>query len=174
MLAHSIQREKLFKVHTPELWPTINRDGCRKSAISLDTQPHHHHTRAVGRRVKSQIECSNASGIGENHEGEPAFPQELVRLRIAELEIDFQMVDVRHRPGVAPMPPRGFFSWVVVLLEGVSGSRTFTCQYLLIHGFVALCSRVKGSLGNRWQVFLLGPRDVLAVAKAAWFGQEWL
>src|SRR6266536_4119073 len=54
VLAHSIQREKLFKVHTPELWPTVNRNGRGESSIPFDTQPHHHHGRAVGRRVKGQ------------------------------------------------------------------------------------------------------------------------
>ena len=91
------------------------------------------------------------------------LPRSWFVLQFAELEIDFQMIDVRHRPGVAPMPTRGFFGPVVIFLERVSGSRTFTCQYLLVHAFVALCSRVKGSLGDGWQMFLLGLRDVLAV-----------
>src|SRR5258706_12879484 len=39
----------------------------------------------------------------------------------------FLMVDVRHRPGVVPMPMDGFFGVVVVFLERVSGSCPFTC-----------------------------------------------
>src|SRR5713226_7349537 len=127
VLAHSIQREKLFKVHTPELWPTINRNSRGESPIPLDTQPYDHHGRAVRRRIKGQVKRSNAPGIREDHEREPAFAQELVRFGIAELEIDFQMVDVRHRPGVASMAMDGFFCGVVVFLERVSGTGTFTC-----------------------------------------------
>src|SRR5258708_26586992 len=82
------------------------------------------------------------------------------------------MVDVRHRPGIAPMPTDGFFGGVVVFFERVSGSRTFACQYLLIHGFVTLCSRVKGSLGDGWQIFLLGLRDVLAVGSPFGFTRD--
>src|SRR5258708_28175932 len=115
--ALSIKREKLFKVHAPELWPSINRNGRGESSIPLDTPPHHHHGRAVGRRIEGQVKRSNAPGIREDHEREPAFAQELVRFGIAELEIDFQMVNVRHRPGVAPMPMDGFFGGVVRFLE---------------------------------------------------------
>src|SRR5258705_6996951 len=73
------------------------------------------------------------------------------------------MVNVCHRPGIAPMPMDGFFGEVMVFLEWVSGSRSFTCQYLLVHAFVTFCSRVKGSLGDGWQMFLLGLCDVLTV-----------
>src|SRR6266568_6700735 len=79
------------------------------------------------------------------------------------------MVDMRHRPGVAPVPMDGFFGPVVVFLERVSGSCPFTCQYLLVHAFVTLCSRVKGSLGDGWQMFLLGLRNVLAVGSPLGF-----
>src|SRR5260370_27132096 len=82
------------------------------------------------------------------------------------------MVDVGHRRGVAPMAIDGLFGWVVVLLEWGSGSRSFSCQYLLIDCFVALCSRVKASLGDGWQVFLLGLRDVLAVGSPFGFARE--
>ena len=127
VLAYSIQCEKLFKVHAPELWPTIDRDGRGKSPIPLDTKSHHHHTGAVGGGIKGQVKRSNAPGMREDHEREPAFAQELVCFGITELEIDFQMVDMRHRPGVVPMPMDGFFGGVVVFLEGVSGSCPFTC-----------------------------------------------
>src|SRR6266852_4317508 len=100
--------------------------------------------------------------MGENHEGQPAFPQELVGLGIAELEIDFQVVDMCHGPGVASMPVDGFFSLMVIFLEWIGSSRTFACQDLLVHGLVALCLLVKGALGDGWQMFLFGlydPRD---------------
>ena len=79
------------------------------------------------------------------------------------------MIDVRHRPGVAPMPMDGFFGGVVVFLERVSSSCSFTRQYLLVRAFVTFCSRVKGSLGDGWQMFLLGLREVLAVASPLGF-----
>lgn len=107
MLAHSIQREELFKVHASELWPSINRNGRGKPPMPLDTQPHHHHAGAVRGRIKGQVKRSNAPGRRKDHEREPAFAQELVRFGIAELEIDFQMVDMRHRPSVTAMSMDG-------------------------------------------------------------------
>src|SRR5258707_13544570 len=59
VLAHSIQREKMFKVHAPELWPTINRNGRREPSIPLDTQPHYNHAKAVKGRAKGQVKARN-------------------------------------------------------------------------------------------------------------------
>src|SRR6266566_1546032 len=172
VLAHAVQGEQLFKVHAPELWSTVYGDSCGKSPVPLDTQPHHHHTGAVGRRIEGQVERSNAPGIRKDHEREPAFAQELVCLGIAELEIDFQMVDMCHRPGVTAMSIDRFFRWMVIFFERVSGSRPFTYKHLFIDSLVALCLLVKGALGDGWQMFLFGLCDVLAVGSPFGLARE--
>src|SRR5713226_5482226 len=77
-----------------------------------------------------------------------------------------------HGPGVASMPVESFCSWMMVFLEWIGSSCTFAYKDLLIHGLVALCLFVKGSLGDGWQFFLFGLSDVLAVGSPFGLARE--
>src|SRR5947207_8666916 len=54
----------------------------------------------------------------------------------------------------------------------VLGSCPFAYKGLLIHGLVALCLFIKSSLGDRWQMFLFGLRNVLAVGSPFGFARN--
>ena len=73
------------------------------------------------------------------------------------------MVNVSHGPRIRSVGADGPLTWVMILFEGVSSTRPFACEELLIDRFVALGLRVKGALRNGWQTFLLRLVEVLAV-----------
>src|SRR6266568_199940 len=87
MFAYSVQGEKLLKVHTSKLRPTINRNGRWQASIPFDTQTKDRKAGAITGRIKSKVVSGNAPGMGEDEQGQPTFPQRLASPRIAQNQI---------------------------------------------------------------------------------------
>src|SRR5258708_12914355 len=73
------------------------------------------------------------------------------------------MINMGHGPRICSMRMNGSLSWVMILFEWVGRTRPFTRKGLLVDRFVALGLRVKGSLRNGRQAFLLRLLELLAV-----------
>src|SRR5260370_32473161 len=77
VFTHAVEGQQVLKVHTLELRPTINGNGCGEPPVALHAQKKDHETRAVTGRIKGKTVCSNAPGMGEGQQWTPTFPQEL-------------------------------------------------------------------------------------------------
>src|SRR5712692_3861313 len=69
LFAHPIERQQLLKVHTLKFGATIDDQSGWQAPISFHAQAQRHHTRAVGRRIKGQIERRNPARKSENEQG---------------------------------------------------------------------------------------------------------
>src|SRR5260370_34494585 len=73
------------------------------------------------------------------------------------------MINMGHGPRICCMRRNGSLSWVLILFEWGGRTRPLTREGLLVDRVVALGLRVKGSLRNGRQAFLLRLLEILAV-----------
>src|SRR5258706_511512 len=69
LFAHPIERQQLFKVNALKFGAAIDHQSGWQAPISFHTQAQRHHTRAVRRWIKGQIERRNSARRGKNEQG---------------------------------------------------------------------------------------------------------
>src|SRR5258708_4942036 len=138
MFAYSIQGEKLLKVHAGKLWPSINRNGCWQASIAFHAQTKDGQAGAITGRIKGQVVSGNAPGMGEDEQSQPTLSQWLASPRIAQNQIQFRMIPVRHGPGVAPMTAVGSLGFSRVILDRIRRTRSFSPNPLILPLFLPL------------------------------------
>src|SRR2546425_6119738 len=169
VFAHAIQGQQLLEVGAGKLWASIDRDRCWQASIPLDAQPKNRQTGTIRRWVEGQVECGNASGMGENEQRQPTFSQRLTGPGIAKNQVQFGMIEMCHGPTVAPMSAHGFFLFTNVILERVGSPGPLTCDGLLICRFVQLDFPVECSWREGFQIVFFRLQEILAVSTTLWF-----
>src|SRR5436190_6872762 len=169
MFAYAVESQQLLKVDALKLWSSIDGYRCWESPVPLDTQTQDHHTRTIGGPIKSQVVGSNTPGMRKNHQGQPAFSQDLTRLGITKDEIEFRVVNMCHRPSITPMTANRLLTLVNVLLEGISSTRSFSGYRPFIQCLVTLDLCVKGSLSGCGKVAFLALLEVLSICPSLRF-----
>src|SRR6266852_1581711 len=166
MFAYSIQGEKLLKVHAGKLWPSINRNGRWQASIAFHAQTKDGQAGAITGRIKGQVVSGNAPGMGEDEQSQPTLSQWLASPRIAQHQIQFRMIQMRHGPGVAPMTVDGSLGVARVILEWIGRTGSFSHKCLIIPRFVPLDFCVKHALTHWGKVLLFRKSKVLSVGSS--------
>ena len=69
LFPHLIERQQLLQVDTLKFGTAIDDQSGGQAPISFHAQTQCHHTRAVRRRIKGQVERRNPARKGENEQG---------------------------------------------------------------------------------------------------------